>query len=799
MPTSKESPAVIPFGVFAADLTSQELRKGGVRLRLPRQSFQILKMLLERPGELVTRDELRAALWPLDTFVDFEHGLNAAINRLRDALGDKAGDPRFVETLPRRGYRFIGEVGSVAEENKESATKSPPVVAAPVVSPATNEAPPQGLRPEAFATDGHGQSKGWPLHRQLPPWMWPGLFVGAVGALVVAALLVVHSRQPVKLTEKDPIVLTDFANSTGDAVFDDTLRQGLIVQLEQSPYLNVVPESKIQETLQFMGQKPGERLTMDQWHEVCERSYSTTLLTGSITRLGSQYVIGLNAEECKTGRHLADEQVQVSSKEEVLKGLGVATTSLRKKLGESLASIQKFDVPLEQVTTPSLEALQAYTRGQKTFDEKGYTLAMPFFEHAIELDPSFAMAYEFLAMAHMNLGREDLARQTMEKAFALRDRVSERERLLISSIYYGWIVGDRQLGMETLQLMAQTFPRASVAHLLLAVTYSDTGQWEQVIREEHEALRLDRASAVDYSRMGQAYVRLGQLDAAEKTIKEGTAHYPDLVYFQDVVYEVAFLRGDTASMEQALRSVSGKDFELALLTRQADTEAYYGRMGRSREITARLTALARERGSPAAIAFVEAGGAAREVLVGNLDLARQRANAVLEKKPGRNALEVLAGVLGSTGDAAKAEALCRALQKENPNNTYIRDYWLPLIHAQMDLAQHRPTAALTAVEPALAFDLGTGRLYPTYLRGLAYLQAGNGAAAALEFQRILDHPNVVVNAPYGALARLGLARAYALQGNKQQARANCEKFLALWKGADGDVGLLRRVREEAKE
>jgi eukaryotic-like serine/threonine-protein kinase len=797
MPTSKEPPTVILFGVFEADLTSQELRKRGVRLRLPRQSFQILKMLLERPGELVTRDELRAALWPLDTFVDFEHGLNAAINRLRDALGDKADDPRFVETLPRRGYRFIGEVGSVTEVKKETRTETAAAVPASTESPTVGETLLPSAPAQVCATD--HQSKVWPLHKRLGPWMLRGLVVGVVSVLVVSTLLVVRSRRPVRLTEKDPIVLTDFANSTGDAVFDDTLRQGLIVQLEQSPYLNVVPESRIQETLQFMGQKPGERPSMEQWHEVCERSYSTTLLTGSIARLGSQYVIGLNAEECKTGRHLADEQVQVRSKEEVLKGLGVAATSLRKKLGESLASIQKFDVPLEQVTTPSLEALQAYTRGQKTFDEKGYTLAMPFFERAIELDPNFAMAYEFLAMAHMNLGQEDVARQMMEKAFGLRDRASERERLLISSIYYGWIVGDQQRGMETLQLMAQTFPRASVAHLLLAVEYGDTGQWERVIREEQEALRLDRASAVDYSRMAQAYVRLGQLDAAEKTIQEATTHYPDVVYFQGTAYEIAFLRGDTAGMEQALRSVNGKDFEPALLMEQAETEAYYGRMARSREITARLTELARQKGSPAVLAFTGASGAAREALVGNLDLARQRAHSALEEKPSRNSLELLAGVLASTGDTAKAETICRTLQKENPNNTYIRDYWLPLIRAQMDLAQHHPAAALTAVEPALAFDLGTGRLFPTYLRGLAYLQAGDGVSAAGEFQKVLDQPSITVNAPYGALARLGLARALALQGKTELARGEYGKFLGSWKEADGDVQILREAKQEAKK
>jgi DNA-binding winged helix-turn-helix (wHTH) protein/tetratricopeptide (TPR) repeat protein len=786
MPSVKPPPTVIPFGVFEADLSSLELRKHGKRLRLPRQSFQILRMLLERPGELVTREDLRAALWPSDTFVDFEHGLNAAINRLRETLGDDADAPRYVETLPRRGYRYIGPPPALGaappktlepQATEEATGITPAVEPAPAPTTAASAEP----RPHAALISHSVFRFGAPL-----------VVVGLLGA---AFGLVVHYRSH-KITDKDPIVMTDFANSTGDPVFDDTLRQGLVVQLEQSPLLNVVQENTIDETLRFMGRKRGEPLTKEQWREVCERSNSTTLLGGSIALLGSQYVIGLNAEECKTGRHLADEQVQVASKEEVLKGLGKAASSLRKKLGENVASLQKFDLPLEQVTTPSLEALQAYTRGQKTFDEKGYTLAIPFFQRAIELDPNFASAHDFLAVAYHNIGRDDLGQPFIEKAYALRDHASERESLLISSIYTDWVLGNVPKDIEILQVMAQTFPRASVAHLLLAARYSYLGRYSEAINEEHEALRLDRSSASDYNLLGLCYLRSGQLDMAETTLKDGLVHYPGLTYFEGNFYLLAFLRGDTARMEQALSNVAGKDNETWLLTLQADTEAYYGRMKRSRQFSNRAVALARNSGSHSLIAMLEAEAATREAGVGNLVPARQHAEAAFKEKPSGLTLAMLGLVLAKTGDAKRAEAICKSLEKENPENTFLREYWLPLIYGEIALSGGDATSAVTAVEPAMAFNAGYGRMYPAYFRGQLLLQTRDGVGAATEFQKVIDHPTIVVNQPYGALAKLGLARAYAVQGKTELARVAYQAFFTLWKDADPDAPPLNQAKAE---
>jgi eukaryotic-like serine/threonine-protein kinase len=784
MPITKPPPTVIPFGGFEADLSSQELRKQGVRLRLPRQSFQILRMLLERPGELVTREEFRAALWPSDTFVDFEHGLNAAINRLRETLGDEADNPRYVETLPRRGYRYTGPV---------------PAMVAPRAALQTASQVPEARQEEGevAAAAVAGVPENLAESRSVSEWLFRfGTPFVVVGLLATAFALIVHYGRAHKITAKDPIVMTDFSNSTGEPVFDDTLRQGLIVQLEQSPMLNVVQETTIDETLRFMGRKRGEPMTKDLWHEVCERSNSTTLLGGSIARLGNQYVIGLNAEDCKTGRHLADEQVQVASKEEVLKGLGKAASSLRKKLGENVASLEKFDLPLEQVTTPSLEALQAYTRGQKTFDEKGFTLAIPFFQRAIELDPNFATAYEFLAVAYHNLGREDVGLPFIEKAYALKEHASERERLLISDIYTDWVLGDLQKDIEILQMMAQTFPRASVAHLLLAARYSYSGRYNEAINEEHEALRLDRPSAVDYNLLALCYLRSGQMEAAEKTLKEGMAHYPGLSYYEGNFYELAFLKGDAARIEQALSNVKGKDNESLLLEMQANTESYYGRMTRSRQFSRRAVDLARDSGSHSLVAMREILAAGREAEVGNFALARQHADAALKEKPSVSGLAMIALVLAKTGDSARAEALCRALQKGNPSNTLIREYWLPLTYGEIARNGGDSTSALLAVEPALAFNSGNGRMYPTYFRGQAFLLAHDGAGAATEFQKIIDNRTIVVNLPYGALAKLGLARAYALQGKADQARAAYKDFLTLWRDADADVPVLKQAQAE---
>jgi eukaryotic-like serine/threonine-protein kinase len=626
--------------------------------------------------------------------------------------------------------------------------------------------------------------------------LWKIALPVLIVALLGAGGLYYRSRQTKPLTDKDSIVMANFANSTGDPVFDDTLRQGVIVQLEQTPFLNIVQESTIRQTLDFMGHKSSDPLTQDTWRELCARTNSTVLLTGSIARMGSQYVIGLNAEECSTGKRLANEQVQVASKEEVLKGMGRATTSLRRRLGESLASIQRFDVPLEQVSTSSLEALQAYTQGEKIYDEKGYAAAIPLFHRAIELDPNFAMAYEFLAVSHSNLGQDDLGRPAVEKAFALKDRVSERERLLISSIYYGWIRGDAQKSMETLQIMAQTFPRASVAHLLLALEYSNRGRWEEAIKEERQALSLDRPVEEDYANLAGYYLRSGQLDAAEKTVKEGMSHYPDIVYFQSTVYELAFLRGDAQGMDQVLAKVAGTDSDPALLNLQAETEAYYGRMSRSRQFTKRALESERRTASHSSIALWDSQAATREAEVGNYAIARQHTLAALKEKPVGSRLAILARALAMTGDSAKAEMLCQTLQKDNPSNTSIRDYWLPLIHAAIGMARNDPAASLAALEPSLTFDLGMGRLFPAYFRGQAFLQARNGAAAAAEFQRILDHPTVVVNLPHGALAHLGLARAYALQGDTAKAKAAYKDFLTLWKDADPDIPILKQAKAE---
>jgi eukaryotic-like serine/threonine-protein kinase len=433
-----QSPVVLHFGTFEVDLRAGELRKQGVRVKLQEQPFRVLSVLLQRPGEIVTREDLRHSIWPADTFVDFDNSLNTSINKLREGLGDSAERPRFIETLPRRGYRFLAPVSS-GDRKVE------------------------------------GRTRAWKI---------------VVAVLAVAALLAGglfwRSRHAQRLTEKDTIVLADFANTTGDPVFDDALKQGLSVQLEQSPFLNIVSDQKVNEELQLMGRPKNERLTPDLAREVCQRIGSKAILTGSISRLGAHYAIGMNALNCPTGDSLVSEQVEADSQEHVLKALGESATKMRRNLGESLKSIQRFDAPLEQVTTPSLQALRAYSLGMKTLDTRGRTAAIPFLQRAVELDPNFAMAYARLGALYAG-NDAPLSAENVYKAYELREKVTERERLYIEAHYYRDVTGEQDKAASIWEVMQQTYPREVEPYSNLAGFYGQLGNYEKALAEARGA------------------------------------------------------------------------------------------------------------------------------------------------------------------------------------------------------------------------------------------------------------------------------------------------------------------------
>jgi eukaryotic-like serine/threonine-protein kinase len=480
--------------------------------------------------------------------------------------------------------------------------------------------------------------------------------------------------------------------------------------------------------------------------------------------------------------------------------LGGAATSLRVKLGESLGSIQKFDLPLEEVTTPSLEALQAYSRGLKVISKEGPLTAIPFFERAIELDPNFAMAYRRLGVLQGNLDRGDFGIGAIERAFSLRDRVSERERLDISELYYLTIPGDYERSSQIARQWAKTYPNDSTPHLHLGLEYSALGRWPEAVTEEQEAVRLDADNAVAYQDLATFLLQSNQPEDAEKTITQALSHNVDRGFFRWPVYQLVFLKGDARAMEQVVADATAEGN--GLLAAQAHTETYYGRLARARQFWRRKAELERRTGSPRLVGGWEWLAALHEAELGNFGAVRLRAADDLAGKLGWGQPVVAALDLARAGDTAKAEAICQALRKDNPSDTQLRVYWLPVVKGAIQIAKGDSASAVADLEEAHPYEFGApgpfsvGTLYPAYLRGQAYLQAHDGAAAAAEFQKFLDHRTLVLNFPLGALAHLQLGRAYAMSGDTAKARSAYQDFLTLWKDADPDIPILNQAKAE---
>jgi len=630
----------------------------------------------------------------------------------------------------------------------------------------------------------------------------PVLFI----ALLVAGGLYYRSHQQSNhLTDKDTIVLSDFDNKTGDSVFDDTLKQGLSVQLEQSPFLALVSERRVNETLKLMGRSPGDRLTPEVTREVCQRTGSKAMLTGSIAGLGSQYVIGLKAVNCDTGDVLAEAQEQAAGKEAVLKALDNAAISLRGKLGESLASVQKYATPLEEATTPSLEALKAYSLGVKTEYAKEATAALPFFKRAVELDPNFAMAYDDMAMWHYDLNESRRAAEYARKAYELREKVSERERFSIEGSYYLVATGELEKSAQIDELWRQIYPRDAQPYRSLGFVSADLGNWEKALEEFREALRLKPNNAVSYTDLGIAYTALNRLDEAEAVYKQAEERKLENEGLLQNRYWLAFLKGDAAQMAQLASAAMGKPgAENLLLAAQADTEAWYGKLKNARELTQWAMDSAQHNDAKETAAGYQAEAALREVESGNREQARAEANAAVKLAPNRDVRAMAALALARAGDAAGAEKLAAELDKTFPLDTLVQRYWLPTIRAAVALQRKDPNRAIELLKVASAIELSSPTeltifLCPAYLRGEAYLMLHDGNRAAAEFQKFIDHRGVVVNFPWGALARLGLARAYALQGSTAKARTAYQDFLTLWKDADPDVHILKEAQAEYDE
>jgi eukaryotic-like serine/threonine-protein kinase len=640
-----------------------------------------------------------------------------------------------------------------------------------------------------------------PAPRKRLPWIKGAALLRLAAA--GAAYFLLHKRAP-KLTEKDTIVLADFANTTGDPVFDGTLRQGLSAQLEQSPFLNLLSDQRIAQSLALMSQPKDARLTKEVSREVCQRAASAATIEGSIASLGSQYVLGLKAVNCRTGDPLAQEQVTANGKEEVLKALGDAATKLRGKLGESLASVQKFEAPPENVTTPSLEALQAYSLGYHTFDvTNDIGAAIPLFQRASSLDPNFATAYLGSALSYFALSEPIQAADSMRKAYALRERTSEREKLAISSFYELLISGNLESARTRLELWAQTYPRDDQPQAWLWLINVQLGELQNSLRAGQEAVKLNPGSANNYVNLVYAYQWVNRLDKAKATAQEAKTHNVYSPWTPLVLYVVDFLQHDAVGMEREAAAEMGKpSLENQMFFLESETAAYGGEFAKARELTDRASDSAQRADQKETAAEYEAHAAIREALAGEASMAKQRAQAPLAMANGKNVRGFAAVALGLAGDSARAGQLAAELSKRFPEDTIVQFDYLPMIRAAIALRSGEPGKAVEALAPAAPYELGhtnsaiTFALYPVYLRGEAYLEAQQGAAAEVEFRKIVDHLAVVGNEPIGALAHLGLGRAYALAGESAKAKTAYQDFFALWKNADPDVPILKQAKAE---
>jgi serine/threonine protein kinase/tetratricopeptide (TPR) repeat protein len=633
---------------------------------------------------------------------------------------------------------------------------------------------------------------------------WVMVAIGVVLVLMAAGgYLYLH--HPRRLTDKDVVVIADFANSTGDTVFDDTLKQALSVSLRQSPFLSVLSDNKVAETLKLMTRPPGTMLTPELAREVCLRTGSQAYIAGAIAALGEEYVLGLKAVNCQSGEILAQQQISVPAKEKVLDGLGHVASQLRGELGESLATVQKFDIPIEQATTSSLEALRQYTAGLRVQNQQGDVAAIPFFKRAIELDPNFAKAYVSLATSYSNLVEYGLASENMQKAYELRDRATELERYSISANYYSDVTGELDKANAILEQWAHSYPRDIHPLVALALNNNLVGQYDQAVAELHEGLRIDPDHSSFFVNLIANYAALNRVQDAIAAYDAALARKFDHPLLHANRYGVAFLDGDTAEMQRQLARITGKagldDF---LLSIQSDTAAYAGHFHNARELSRQAAVSASRNDKKETGAEWLLNAALREAEIGNPQQARAQTSSAMSLFSSRDVRVLAALALARSGDAARAQNMADELSRSAPSNTLLNCYWLPTIRASTELTRHHPDNALRVLQAASSCELGEpnpqvqigGTLYPGYVRGQADLENGDAQQAVAEFQKLIDHRGVVQNFVLGALVHLQLGRAYLATGDTAKASVQYQEFLTLWKEADPDLPILKEAKAE---
>jgi serine/threonine protein kinase/tetratricopeptide (TPR) repeat protein len=615
-----------------------------------------------------------------------------------------------------------------------------------------------------------------------------------------------HRRVPQanKLNERDAVVLAEFTNSTGEPVFDNTLKQALAVSLRQSPFLNILSDSRVAATLTMMTRPPNTQITNEVAREVCQRTHSKAYIGGSISAIGKEYVLGLRATSCETGDVLAEEQASADRKEEVLSALGKSAAKLREKLGESLASVTKYNQPLEEATTSSLEALEQYSEGRRMQREQGDAAAIPYGKRAIELDPDFAIAYAALGGSYSNLNQPDLAMENSQKAYDLRDRVTQQERFPIEAFYFSYVTGEIDKAIQTYTEWARTYPTDYVPHANLGVSYNMLGQYENAAAETKASLRLEPDDAIAYGNLAHEYFALDRIQDGKAALDDASKLNLDSQYLHLYRYHLAFLENDPAAMQEQSSWARGKPgAEDVQLSEDSDTEAYYGRLRKARDLSRQAVESAKRNGSTDTAALWQVNEALREAEFGNTALARKAVadSMALSSKPDIELLAALA--LARSGDTVQSSALADKVATKFARDTMIQAYWLPSIRAAIAIDRGDSQKAMELLTVASEYELGEplqtpshGTLYPVYVRGEAYLRAGDGAQAAAEFQKMIDHRGIVSNFPLGALAHLQLGRAYKLSGHADKAREAYAAFLVSWLDADPDIPILKQAKAE---
>lgn len=738
--SNADGPPLVPirFGAFEVDLRAGELREAGVRISLQQQPFRVLAYLLEHRGEVVTRDELRRELWPTDTFVDFEHGLNVAIARVRDALGDAADRPQFVETLPKRGYRFI--------------------------APAIVHAPRDVIR------------------RRIHALAWAG--VGGAVAIASGIGLFQARRAPI-LTDRDTVLVADFVNKTGEEVFDDTLRQALTIDLEQSPFLSVMSRERVRETLKRMTHSPDDPVVGDTAREICVRLGASASINGSIARLGTAYLIHIEAVNCGSGEDIAHEVGEAAIREQVVKALGAVASRLRPKLGEPPSSARRFDLPLEQVTTSSLDALKAFSRAETLFLRTGDArTAASLLNTAIQLDPDFAIAYAKLSAVSASLGRRDDEVRYAQAAYVRRSRASQPERFYIDGRHC--VVASVQSGridcmMTVYEQWRQMYPRDWQPYSNLAAGHSNRGQYEDALENSLVAIRLNPDAAIAHMNLVGAYMGLNRFAEARRATDHALVRhaFDDWIHLER--FDLAFIADDRPGMDTERRAVAGKPIEAFMLEEDAEAAAFRGHLKQAKEVRTRAV---RSTNGNWMGAYVTTLGAMFDAAAGVLDPEPDLSQAVTDVS------RYHAGVAATLShDRNRAAALLRQISEPD------RFPGIGPTLAVLDvLAGRRAAGAIAHETPA---DFGEASRYvPWYMRGLAGLYAGEGGSAVVEFQRIIDHRGIGPTSPLYPLAFVQQGRAYTATGDAVAARKCYETFFEFWKDADPDVPILKEAKAE---